>query len=1501
MGMHFDISANGSGFLETIQEIQIKTRQASAVLKQLSDEFDVSSAEGQIKALNRVLDDMKGGMIRSIEKIKEWQNSAEMAFSTGDLDSFNKINAQIEAEKKNIQDLTQSINSYQMALSSVETMTGFGNTRGAVETTQFYDSQEKYNNAQDLRAKASGLESQIANYDDGSANDNSEELNRLRERLSEVRGELRQVEGEAANAASKLGEKLGGKAAEASTALYELSNKIDEQKNTIKTLSAATGNAAMELAVLKSNAADSSEINEAQIKYDALATSLNNAENEMRNLQAAQADAKSKWNEVSAEVEQHDSVLVKMMGGYDNYNKILTQLPGPIQGVITSLQGMTGAAKAFLATPLGIAIGAIVMALQALKTWFDSSKEGQLAFAEVSGYVGGILDQLKEIIITIGKALYSTFSDPKKALIDYGNALKTNIANRFKAIGDIAKNVGNIFKAVFSRDWDGVKQGYHDLVNSFLQVGTGVENVTDKIADGVRKIGNAAKDANDKAIKAAQIAKSGKMLDIKESKTQQAIAKKQARMSELSKDMYSNDPKKVREATAEYKKLSEEQMKLGQALLNRRIELQEQRMSLTTNSIEDENKLRELQTQRIQKETEHNNRMAMLERRGNRANSLDKSALSSANAAVATQNRNSKANSKVDKLKKEYEEDIIKSDTEFELRRQQNKIDLMEEGAKKTLAQMELDHKKEILALEQEKKDTIKAEIARQKAIFDAKEDEKAASNKQYIKKIFNTDLDDENNTDIDRTAIVKIESQYAQLFDDLKTRQTKTEVEINEMLRQSMLDYLKEFGTFQQQKFAIAEKYNKQIKKLDQTNDAWQIKTLEAQRDKEMSSVTATNLAMNIDWNHTFEGVGNVIKDMAVETMKSIKEYMKTDQFKNLGADEKKAYQDFYKQLRDGAGAQATSPFNLNAWGEIDKLALRYRTAVENQQKATARHTQAVNEYEKALKNLSEATTDTEREIAQAGVDIAASGVKKTATEQKDAEDRTNEAGQDLDDATTRATNGLNQFASVLNDITSGSLYGFVDGITKIITGATEGAAKGISEIGGKIGGIIGAALTLIDTMGDRPAEFTEELFDKIVVAIEQSLSQFPEIFVSVVKGIGGIMAAPFKGLAEMFGMRTLSDETLAEDTERLTAVNEQLAKSIDLLSEKMESASIADSENIYKQQVEDLKKSQANTKELMMRSAAAKDNGFLGFIGKKDSSNYKINQGISYEEWNRVSKIIGRTINNGYDFFNLSSEEMAKVAAQAGDVYAHIKSLADDGYQNAAQYMDEYIEYYKQIEKLQDAYNEKITDTSFESVSDSFKSMLLDMESDTNSFGENFEEILRQAVINGLMADKYNNLLKEWYNNFANAMKSKEGGITNLSESEKDALRMQYNDIVNDAIEERDSLISVLGLNDATYAQKATSGGYETMSEDTGQELNGRFTAIQDSNERIAQSVALSIASMQSLVNNSQNGNTILSNILLQHVISNEYLDDISGYTKELKSFGGKLDSIVKNTSKL
>lgn len=107
--------------------------------------------------------------------------------------------------------------------------------------------------------------------------------------------------------------------------------------------------------------------------------------------------------------------------------------------------------------------------------------------------------------------------------------------------------------------------------------------------------------------------------------------------------------------------------------------------------------------------------------------------------------------------------------------------------------------------------------------------------------------------------------------------------------------------------------------------------------------------------------------------------------------------------------------------------------------------------------------------------------------------------------------------------------------------------------------------------------------------------------------------------------------------------------------------------------------------------------------------------------------------------------------------------------------------------------------------------------------------------------------------------------------------------------------------GDKEGASSQDSTRGGFESMSQETGSELNGRFTALQISNEEIKNSMLLALGNMSALCTTTSDGNILLSEMRNLALMSNGHLEDIARYTKPILGFGEKLDKIERNTANL
>lgn len=281
-------------------------------------------------------------------------------------------------------------------------------------------------------------------------------------------------------------------------------------------------------------------------------------------------------------------------------------------------------------------------------------------------------------------------------------------------------------------------------------------------------------------------------------------------------------------------------------------------------------------------------------------------------------------------------------------------------------------------------------------------------------------------------------------------------------------------------------------------------------------------------------------------------------------------------------------------------------------------------------------------------------------------------------------------------------------------------------------------------------------------------------------------------------------------------------------------------------------------------------------------------------WDQWDEFAKSIGKDP----DFiggrlsglFDLTAEQLEKLKEEAPGFWSKL----DGDVQN---YLNKIIEGGERIEDIQKAVQEQLTQTSFDSLFDSFIDTLMDMDASSKDFADNFGEYMRKAVFTQMFAKGYEDELRKWYESFSAAM-GKEGGIT--SSDIKD-LREGWDTIVNGALEDRKAWEQIVGGGTSTSQESSKKGfGTEMTHEDAG-ELRGRFTALQIAGEEIKNQMIAVVMGINSLTSISSVGNEVLNNILTQHVITNSYLDDIAKYTKLLNDIKTDISEVRINTKGL
>nr|DAR80024.1 MAG TPA: tail tape measure [Caudoviricetes sp.] len=800
---------------------------------------------------------------------------------------------------------------------------------------------------------------------------------------------------------------------------------------------------------------------------------------------------------------------------------------------------------------------------------------------------------------------------------------------------------------------------------------------------------------------------------------------------------------------------------------------------------------------------------------------------------------------------------------------QQDEINLMREGTEKKLKQIDLDYQKQIDAIRKQEEEWSKAG---------------------------NGKLTDKQAQKISE-AYTNAESMRDKDISDVTEGQLKAE-------QQALNDYLKEYGTFQQQKLAIAQEYAEKIRKAQEENgvNSAQVKLLEKQRDVAIQNKETEAIKANIDWVTVFGEFGSMFSDMIKPALDEAKKYVRTDKFKNSDQASQKSLIDAISQMEKSLGG--TSGVNFKKLGEDVKA---YQTAEQNRIYAVETETDALEKLQKAQEDYAKAQkdgTESEKqaatnalETAQQNADIASANVK-TQT------DIANQAQQNVSDTATKLKASMENILGGLQQLSSGGLYDAYSGIIKTVNGFKDVIGKTSESL--KEVPIVGWILSIIDVLKDGLSNLVGGLLDAVLNAVSGIIGDvlsgdlFVTIGESLKNGIGNILnAISFGGFNSLFGIGGNKKE-VEEAINRLTDRNETLQTAIEDLTDVMEASKGTKSVSAYA----DAKKLQKETEENYKKIAQEQ----ARYSNSHHSWNYYWG-GFNQEEISRLSQQIGRNWNG--DIWSLSPEEM-KVLRSNVDMWEKIQNTGKGGYgERLTDKLNDYVEQAGKLEELTDKLYEGLTGITFDGMFDSFVNNLMDMKYEAKDAAEDIAEYFMRAMLSNKIGEMYSEKLEEWWKKFGAAMED-----NNLTEVEREALQDEYMKYVEEAMKLRDELAAATGydkISQESYSQSSSSRGFgtEMTHEDVG-ELSGRFTALhiageEIKNQNIIQSQSLNLLTVKADALLSINTETRNIADDTRDLIPQSYLElvqiseNTGAIVKPIQQIQRDIAEVKKNTAKL
>ena len=187
------------------------------------------------------------------------------------------------------------------------------------------------------------------------------------------------------------------------------------------------------------------------------------------------------------------------------------------------------------------------------------------------------------------------------------------------------------------------------------------------------------------------------------------------------------------------------------------------------------------------------------------------------------------------------------------------------------------------------------------------------------------------------------------------------------------------------------------------------------------------------------------------------------------------------------------------------------------------------------------------------------------------------------------------------------------------------------------------------------------------------------------------------------------------------------------------------------------------------------------------------------------------------------------------------------------------------------------------------------MDMEYSAKDAAEDISGYFAKAMLSNKIGEIIGDDLEIWYEKFGKAM---EDGMT---EEERENLMNEYLGYVEEAEKWRDEIFAATGYGGTSASQDSTKKGFATASQDSVDELNGRFTGIQMSVEAIKNQTGIIIDLTRSQrldVATMRQHTEELRGLSLSAI---NHLADISRNTYQLHEMNERLGLIEKHTRKL
>lgn len=788
--------------------------------------------------------------------------------------------------------------------------------------------------------------------------------------------------------------------------------------------------------------------------------------------------------------------------------------------------------------------------------------------------------------------------------------------------------------------------------------------------------------------------------------------------------------------------------------------------------------------------------------------------------------------------KQNREQQRMKEDSANEL--EQLEINKLKESSEKVLRQRKLNHNLELQAIEREAEDKKLQEIEKARSAFEA--------NPQNKKKTFNA------------SAYVKSEPVKKQFDAFDKVANEKKEVTNTKYNRgDDLSELLNQYQDYTDQRLAIEKKFNEDIATLQEqrkqavkngdTDQVEQIDRSIAQATKnkgmELMGLDYDKLKESPEYVRAFEN----LKETSSETLNSLLtqlENAKSTAAKVLSPDQLREYTSTIQSIMDELDSR--NPFQ----------------SLSDKKKELAEAEEELANAQIELENAKQT-----QEAVKGGAKIE-NGVKSSKFNEKTGKIDSTKAYLTEAQALDKVKEKTSRYNEAKDKVVQKDAK--VKKAEKDVKAQLDELSDALTDVGKSIGGPAGEIISLIGEIGT----FALTAMSGVEMAADTSANAISTVEKASV--ILAVISAVIQVATKIFSMFTKDDTT--EKYEKAKEAYESYINILDRVIEKqleLAETLTGDTANaVYEAAIANIKLQSENAKVLGRQYLNS------GASGKSHSKGYSEVEDMSDEGWKQAAEALDMSVKEFKKkmggrmtgLFDLTDEQLAELQEHAGIFWSQLDS-------DTQKFADQIANGVGQVAEVLE---QQIADTTlidYASLRSDFQDLLTDMDADSADFADNFEEYMKNAIVNSMLKEEFMDSLMAWREKLNNAM---DDGMT---EDEYNALKAEGQQLSNEMKVKRDAMAEMFGWNDNDDEREASKKGFASMSQDSADKLDGSFAvvtshtysineevkSINSGTEKIAEKLSYLINMDKNMAEMLRCNDTIVS-----------HLSDISNYTSNL-----------------